>query len=72
MGNGADFGEFHLHLFHLFSISNLFKSFKLILALFASRIVAKKLFYQLIYHFDALDERYQGKRWFENKSSARF
>ena len=26
MGNGADFGEFHLHLFYLFSISNQFQS----------------------------------------------
>ena len=43
MGNGADFGEFHLHPFHLFSISNPFKSFKLILALFATRIVAKNI-----------------------------
>ena len=26
MGNGADFGEFHLHLFNMFSISNQFQS----------------------------------------------
>ena len=26
MGNGADFGEFHLHLFYLFYISNPFQS----------------------------------------------
>ena len=70
MGNGADFGEFYT--FFTFFISNPFKSFKLILALFGSRMVAKKLFYQLIYHFDALDERYQGKRLFENKSWAWF
>ena len=66
MGNGADFGEFHLHLFYLFSISNQLQiNFNQVgLTPIVTRMVAQTITqinenFHLSYHFAVLQKRFR-------------